>query len=334
MKISASIYSNKNSDILSTLKDLETNNIDLIHIDCNNDLSVFNEIEIIRKNTTLKIDFHLISDNPFVFFEQIKKYNIDQLTFQFENLPLNFQIPPKIAKKVGLALMNQTSVLEFQKYSKDTDYVLFMTTTPGQSGGEFNKDTFKKIRQFRNFFPEKEIHVDGGVNDKVSFILRNMGVHTVVVGSFLFKDYVGYSVLKIQQNEIKSDYSATDFMMQTDEIPILIENNFDFKKLLQTIEDYKMGLSIISDKNGYFIGLITNADIRKSLLKNIENLNNINTSEIINRNPAIVNETFTVTEIINYVKKKTFPIQFLPVIDNDKKIKGLLRFNNLIKGEL
>lgn len=334
MKISASIYSNKNSDILTTLKDLEFNNIDLVHIDCNNDLSVFNEIEIIKKNTNLKIDFHLISDNPSIFIKLIEKYNIDQLTFQYEYLPNNFQIPPNLAKKVGLAIMNQTSVLEFQKYAKQTDYVLFMTTTPGQSGGTFNKDTFKKIRQFRNFFPDKEIHVDGGVNDKVSFILRNMGVHTVVVGSFLFKENVGYSVLKIQQNEIKSDYVASDFMMQTDEIPILIDNNFDFKKLLQTIEDYKMGLSIISDKNGYFIGLITNADIRKSLLKNIEDLNNIKTSEIINRSPALVYEHFTVTEIIDYVMKKTFPIQFLPVIDNDKKIKGLLRFNNLIKGEL
>ncbi len=105
-------------------------------------------------------------------------------------------------------------------------------------------------------------------------------------------------------------------------------------ELLKIIDKYKMGLAIVSDKNSKLAGLVTNADIRKALIKNFKNIQNINPSEIINRTPVIVKDENTVEEIIKLVKKQSFPIQFLPVIDKNYKIKGLLRFNNLIKGEL
>ena len=47
-----------------------------------------------------------------------------------------------------------------------------MTTTPGESGGKFNKINFNKIREFRKKFPEKNIHIDGGINDELGFIMR------------------------------------------------------------------------------------------------------------------------------------------------------------------
>ncbi|MBN2894247.1 MAG: hypothetical protein JXL97_20415 [Bacteroidales bacterium] len=334
MKISASIYSSKDGSIKDVAKNIEKYDIDCLHIDCNDNFSVFTDIEEIKNHTNLSIDLHLITSEPEKYYDKIKQLSISQVTFQYENLTDNFIFPADIAPKVGIAIMNDTPIDVFKQFSENATHILFMTTTPGVSGGAFNKHTFSKIRQFRTRFPEKEIHVDGGVNDKVSFILRNMGVHCAVIGSFLFKDHVGYSFLKLQSNEISSTYTAEDFMLEHEEIPILQENNFTFLELLQKIDDYGMGLAIISDDNKKLSGLITNADIRKALIKNFENIGHINPNDIINHNPVVVQDINTVQEIIKFVKKQSFPIQFLPVVDKDRKIKGLLRFNNLIKGEL
>lgn len=334
MKISASIYSNKGKSIIDTVNELEKYNFSCLHIDCNDDISVFDDITKIRKNNSSPIDLHLITPKPEIYYDLIIKNKIEQVTFQYENLDENFVLPYHIAPKVGIALMNDTSINVFEKYSKQASHILFMTTTPGVSGGSFNKFTFSKIRQFRNKFPDKEIHVDGGVNDKVSFILRNMGVHCAVIGSFLFKNHLGYSLLRLQNDDVSSNFIASDFMLSFDEIPILYKNSFGFLELLQTIENYGMGLAIIAENDNSLAGLITNADIRRALIANFDNIYNIDPQIIINKKPAVVFEEDTVDQIIKYVKNLSFPIQFLPVIDKKNVVKGLLRFNNLIKGEL
>lgn len=334
MKISASIYSNKGASIEETLKEIEKYNVDCLHIDCNDNPKVFDDIAAIKKTSNIPIDLHLISATPEKYYPLIEQNHVDQLTLQYENLPPNFVFPEGIATKTGLAIMNDTPIDVFEPIAHKASHILFMTTTPGMSGGTFNKQTFSKIRQFRNQYPLQEIHVDGGVNDKVSLILRNMGVRCAVIGSFLFKNHLGYSLLRLKSDEISSEYTADDFMLEPDEIPILQTGKFTFLELLQTIEQFKMGLAIIADNNQQLVGLITNADIRKALISNYSNLNNIAPETIINHNPVVVYKNQTVTEIIKFIKKLSFPIQFLPVIDEQKKIKGLLRFNNLIKGEL
>jgi len=73
------------------------------------------------------------------------------------------------------AFTTHTGIEVFDDYPQ-FDFILIMATVPGQSGGVFDKINFEKIRKFRKQYPIKSIHVDGGVNGEVSFILRNMGV--------------------------------------------------------------------------------------------------------------------------------------------------------------
>ncbi|MFH1320850.1 MAG: CBS domain-containing protein, partial [Bacteroidota bacterium] len=74
-------------------------------------------------------------------------------------------------------------------------------------------------------------------------------------------------------------------------------------------------------------------DVRRGLLANINDLNKIPVNSIINRHPAYISENDTITNILTQIKKLSFPIQFIPVVDVNNKLTGLLRFNNLIKGE-
>ncbi|MFA6923382.1 MAG: CBS domain-containing protein [Bacteroidales bacterium] len=335
MKISASIYSNKEKDFTELIKELDAHRIDYFHIDCNDEPEVFEDIKNIRKVSNTKIDLHLITPTPEKYYDLISKYNIENVTFQFEKLKNKIDVFSNNSSSYGLAIVSETDITVFDEYKNSFSHILFMSTTPGVSGGKFNRNNFRKIRLFKNLYPEKKIFVDGGVNEELSFILRNMGVYASVIGSYLFKnDYIGSALLNLKSDNIESHYLASDFMLGLDETPVLKINEFGFYDVLISIEKYQHGLTIVVNENGELEGLITNADMRRGLIKNFNDMNNIDINTIINRNPAYIYEKNTVTEILNYIKSLNFPVLYLPVVDEKKRLTGILKFNNLIKGEL
>ncbi|MDH5599857.1 MAG: CBS domain-containing protein [Gammaproteobacteria bacterium] len=335
MKISASVYSSKSQSLPEIIKDLDVHGADLFHIDCNDDLSVFDDIAEIKKLSKTPVDLHIISSEPEKFFSKIEELNVDFVTFQYENLQGQLNVPESITARLGLAITSDTDNSVFETYADKFDFILFMTTTPGQSGGVFDKTNFKKIRQFRQQFPDKRIHVDGGVNGEVSFILRNMGVYASVSGSYLMtSESMGAAMLNLKTHEVDSHFQVKDFMRTADEIPLLKKEDRSVTGILQSIEDYDVGFTILIDDDGKLDGIVTNADVRKGLLKHTSNLNDVTVEDITNTDPVKANENFSVMELLRFIKQQSFAISYLPVVDDTNKVTGAVTFFNLIKGEL
>lgn len=334
MKVSASVYSNKEKSLEDLVKELDRYRVDFFHIDCNDNISVFDDIQRIRKISNTPIDLHIISSEPEKYFEGIIQTKTEMVSFQFENLNSSLKIPKELKSKMGLAIVSETQPEVFSEYRNDFDFTLFMTTIPGKSGGKFNRENFQKIRKFKSLFPEKKIHVDGGVNDEISFVLRNMGVSLVVSGSYLVNaDFIGAAIHNLRSDLTESHIIIEDFMIDKTESPVLEFGKFSFRDVLQSIEDFKMGFTMVTDKNGKLAGIITNADVRKGLLKNISDINKLNPEILINKNPATINEKNTVAEMLQKIKSLSFPILFMPVVDDENNLVGTVTFNNLIKGE-
>jgi ribulose-phosphate 3-epimerase len=334
MKISASIYSNKDKELSALINELDAYRVNYFHVDCNNDISVFDDIRAIRNISKTPVDLHLITSEPEKFFASVCETDVEYLTLQYESLREKPRIPEEFKGELGLAIVSDTPVEVFEQYKDCCSFILFMATTPGMSGGKFDKQNFKKIQQFKNNYPGLKIHVDGGINEELSFILRNMGVDSAVIGSYLFhSDFIGSAMLRLNSNDIESHYRVRDFMMDYDEIPIVEENSATFIDVLKTIDQYKMGFTSIAGTQGEMKGIITNADIRKCLIRNFESIAAIDVNEMINRDPAFVFENETVSDVLNYIKSLNFPVLFLPVVDENRKITGAIKFNNLIKGE-
>lgn len=335
MKISASVYSSKSQSLPEIIKDLDVHGADFFHIDCNDDLSVFDDIAEIKQLSNTPVDLHIISKEPEKFYKKIKENKVDYVTFQYENLKDILTIPDGVSAKLGLAITSDTDISVFESYAEKFDFILFMTTTPGQSGGVFDKTNFKKIRQFRQQFPDKKIHVDGGVNGEVSFILRNMGVYASVSGSYLMNsESMGAAMLNLKTHEVDSHFQVKDFMRTVDELPLLKFKDRSVVGILQSIEDYDVGFTILIDEKGKLDGIVTNADVRKGLLKHAENLNDVTVEDITNNNPVKANENFSVMELLRFIKQQSFAISYLPVVDDTNKVTGAVTFFNLIKGEL
>jgi predicted transcriptional regulator len=213
-----------------------------------------------------------------------------------------------------------------------------MATIPGQSGGVFDRQNFDKIRNFRKRYPNKSIHVDGGVNPEVSFILRQMGVSTAVSGSYLFKEAsVGNALMNLTQRSIGSSFKVADFMTPLRETPMFNIENIALHNVLQTVEDGQMGVAMAVDTHHTFKGLVSSADIRKALLKQLSNgldLNELPVENLINTQPICIQEDATVLELLQLINNSPFAVLYLPVVDAANTLKGIVQFSNLIKAEI
>jgi len=333
LKISASIYSNKKKPLEELVKELDAVHVDYMHVDCNDDLKVFDDIRRIRKISKTLIDLHIISSEPEKFYDGIHYTGTELVTFQYENLQNPLAIPSNIKSKLGLAIVSSTPIDVFESYKEKFDFILFMTTTPGQSGGIFNKENFKKIRDFKIRFPGKKIHVDGGVTDEVAFVLRNMGVSSVVSGSYLVNaEGVGRALHQLRSDNITSHTCISDFMLTKEELPT-VSSSASFLEVLQSIEKYNLGFTSVTDSNGKLLGIISNADVRRGLIKNIGSLEKIQVKDLINQTPFKIKASATVSEMLAFIKSIKPIILFLPVVGDDGALQGIVTFNNLIKGE-
>jgi ribulose-phosphate 3-epimerase len=334
MKISASIYSDKKRPLVEVIRDLENHQVDLLHVDCNDDPSVFDDIVKIREWCSIPIDLHLITSRPEKYYDLLRENPVDYLTFQLEDLKGKLEIPKDVAGKKGIAVTTPTPVDIFEDY-QDFHFILIMATVPGQSGGAFDKINFDKIRRFRKHFPNKSIHVDGGVNGEVSFILRNMGVSCSVSGSYLFNaPSIGHALFNLQGKEIESHYQIKDFMTPIDECPVVLDNEDNVGGILQTIESGNLGFCLVTNSTSELVGLISSADIRKALLRTLDNLNNLNPSMMLNRNPLTIQESQSVIEMLKLIKRSSFPVMYLPVVNSLGHAVGIVNFANLIKAEI
>ena len=334
MKISASIYSDKKRPLKDVILDLVAHQVDLLHVDCNDDVSVFEDIKKIRTWCNLPIDLHIITPYPSKYKDLISDTPVEYVTFQYEDLKEKIEFPSNFSGKKGLAVITPTDVAVFQEY-EDFDFMLVMATIPGQSGGVFDTFNFSKIRKFKKMYPTKSLHVDGGVNGEVSFILRNMGVSSSVSGSYLFNGpSVGHALMNLTKRNVESQFVLRDFMIPLAETPVIHESNLSFKHILETIERGKLGFALVVRENNEYVGLVSNADVRKSLLNSIDDLTNLNVNSMINRDSIGIQDTATVNEMLQLIKKHAFPITYLPVLDEAKNAVGIVTFVNLIRGEI
>ena len=335
MKISASIYSNKKRSLKDLIKELDSVKIDMFHIDFNDKKieieKVENDIIEIRKISKTPIDLHIISAKPSKYNSFIIRNKIEYVTYQEENIKETLSLCDSPSTTFGLAVTSDTSIEKFEDYKSHCEFILLMTTTPGESGGTFNKINFKKIRDFKKKYPSKKVHIDGGVNDEIALILRIHGVKSVVSGSYLVNGDIAKSLLELKSSVSDSDMPVSEFMLIKEELPIIKENE-KIEKALEKIEAYDLGFVYVENENNNFTGVVSMADIRKSLIKSLDDFKNLRVKDIKNSEPIIINKDDSINKMLKIIQSHDFLISFVPVISN-KELVGSVTFFNLIRSE-
>ena len=77
--------------------------------------------------------------------------------------------------------------------------------------------------------------------------------------------------------------------------------------------------------------LYEHADVRKGLVKHLDNLNAIKGESLINTNPVRIQETESVADMVKLLNNLNFIVLFLPVVDSNNVLKGAVLLNHLTR---
>ena len=183
-------------EIKSQLDVLNTR-ADFLHIDImdghyvkNITLSPF-FIEQIRPYTNLKIDVHLMVEEPSNFIDAVANAGADYICPHAETINRDaFRIINQIKKhnkKVGVVLNPATPVEYIKHYIHLLDKITIMTVDPGYAGQPFIPEMLNKIQELAALKKENGykylIEIDGSCNTKTFHDLLGAGAEVLIVGT-------------------------------------------------------------------------------------------------------------------------------------------------------
>lgn len=121
-------------------------------------------------------------------------------------------------------------------------------------------------------------------------------------------------------------YKVAD-LMKTDELPIAYEND-KFSDVVQIITDHKLGMAMVLDSNGKLSGVLTDGDIRRTLIK-YTNTSDLLIKNVMTVNPKHITANSYGASALNLMEK--YSITALAVVDETNKPIGVIHIHDLLK---
>ena len=194
MDISASIQAANQLDLL---RDIETNanKFDQLHIDITDGHFTDNiglSLDIVskmKKNTSYKLDVHLMLQENTKFVERVIEYGADLVTVhcestdinEFKNLTTNFD-------NIGIGILPTSNIEILKSYAEYTSIFLLLTVNPGFSNQPKAVNLIDRVNEFKSVVNNSEstLIVDGGVTVDDLAPLETNGVNVAVQGGAIF----------------------------------------------------------------------------------------------------------------------------------------------------
>jgi len=148
-------------------------------------------VSVIKKNTTLKVDVHMMVNAPEKIIDKVINANVDMISIHYESTVHHIDILQRIRNagiKAGIVYNPSTPLTSLKYLLEHIDYVLIMSINPGHWGQRFLDITFDRIAEVREIIRGHDIaiEIDGGVDAQIAAKLTQAGVSLIVVGGFLF----------------------------------------------------------------------------------------------------------------------------------------------------
>jgi arabinose-5-phosphate isomerase len=116
-------------------------------------------------------------------------------------------------------------------------------------------------------------------------------------------------------------------MSQERALPIAKEDT-KFTDLIKLITDYKLGMAMIVDNSGRLSGMLTDGDIRRTVLK-YSDITNLLAKEVMTVNPKTVQTTDFAASALHLMEKHS--ITTLPVVNDDNEPIGVVHIHDILK---
>ena len=131
--------------------------------------------------------------------------------------------------------------------------------------------------------------------------------------------------------EIKKNITVENVMLDIDSFPIVNDDTI-IKEALEKMLFYKLDVVCVVDNKMTFLGLITDGDIRRILLKVQKPLSALFMEDVMDHisiDPVAISPDMLVSEATKLIGKKR--VWDLPVLSNKKKILGLFHLHKALE---
>lgn len=188
--------------LVKTFKEIEKrikaveNYVDWIQLDIIDGVFIDNKTwdnpsDLKKIKTKAKLEAHLMVQEPEKIIDKWLK-NVDRVIVHFESKIKDLEgLIKKIhsqKKQIGLAINPETNCRVIAPFLGKIDLVLFMAVQPGWGGQVFETEILDKIKALREIWPDGNIGVDGGVNDKNAKQIFSAGANILCAGNYIFKN--------------------------------------------------------------------------------------------------------------------------------------------------
>ncbi len=150
-------------------------------------------VESIRRATRLRLDVHLMIENPERYVEAFVGAGADAVSIHYEacrHLETTLDKIRKAGALAGVVLNPSTPVAALEDAIVMADYVLLMSVNPGFGGQKLIPYALEKVRKLDTLRKEKHlalpIEIDGGVNRENLAEVVRAGCDWIVTGSAVF----------------------------------------------------------------------------------------------------------------------------------------------------
>lgn len=110
-------------------------------------------------------------------------------------------------------------------------------------------------------------------------------------------------------------------------LPVAKEND-SFKNVIELISEHKLGMAIITDSKNNLVGILTDGDIRRTLIK-YQKLENLVVSEVMTKSPKTVLASSYAASALHIMEK--YAITAIPVINENDTLVGIVHIHDLLK---
>lgn len=112
----------------------------------------------------------------------------------------------------------------------------------------------------------------------------------------------------------------------------VVDETTILKETLEKMIHFKIGIACVVNKKKNLIGVITDGDLRRKLIKNQKPWSALLNDDAINhckKKPLIIREGDTIEKALKIIKKNK--VWDLPVLDSKNKFKGIIHLQNILE---
>ena len=121
-------------------------------------------------------------------------------------------------------------------------------------------------------------------------------------------------------------------MIKGRKLPILFENT-KMKKAIKILNDKKLGVLIITKKNGDTVGIITDGDLRR-ITQKYNNFEELEIRKVMKKNPITIKEDILAASALSIMNTKKITSLCVHKEKKRKKTIGLIHMHDILRSNI